>query len=44
MKGVKNLKVSLEDKTVSVTYDPAKTDEATLKKEIEKLGFTCTVN
>ena len=43
VKGVKDLKVSLEDKTVTITYDPVKTDEATLKKEIEKLGFTCTV-
>ena len=38
-KGVKDLKVSLEDKLVTVTYDPAKTDEATLAKAIEKLGY-----
>lgn len=41
-KGVKALDVNLEKKTVTVTYDPAKTDEATLKKAIEKLGYTCS--
>ena len=39
-KGVKDLKVSLEDKVVTITYDPSKTDEATLAKAIEKLGYT----
>ena len=39
-KGVKDLKVSLDDKQVTVTYDPAKTDEATLAKAIEKLGYS----
>ena len=38
-KGVKDLKVSLEDKQVTITYDPSKTDEATLAKAIEKLGY-----
>lgn len=38
-KGVKDLKVSLEDKTVTITYDPAKTNPETLKKAIEKLGY-----
>ena len=38
-KGVKDLKVSLDDKQVTVTYDPSKTDEATLAKAIEKLGY-----
>ena len=38
-KGVKDLQVSLEDKLVTVTYDPSKTDEATLAKAIEKLGY-----
>lgn len=42
-KGVKNLVVSLDKKTVTVTYDPAKTDIATLKKAIEKLGYKVTV-
>jgi copper chaperone CopZ len=38
-KGVKDLKISLEDKLVTVTYDPSKTDETTLAKAIEKLGY-----
>lgn len=40
-KGVKDLKVDLENKTVKITYDPKKTTEAKLKKAIEKLDFTC---
>lgn len=40
LKGVEDLKVSLDEKTVTVTYDSAKTDEATLQKAIEKLGYT----
>lgn len=40
VKGVVDLKVSLTDKTVTVTYNPAKTDEATLQKAIEKLGYS----
>ena len=40
-KGVKSLDINLEKKTVTITYDAAKTDEATLKKAIEKLGYTC---
>jgi len=38
-KGVKDLKVSLEDQTVALKYDAAKTSEATLKAAIEKLGY-----
>ena len=38
-KGVKDLKVSLENQTVYVKYDAAKTSEATLKAAIEKLGY-----
>ncbi len=41
-KGVKDMKVDLEKKQVTIKYDPSKTDEATLKKAIEKLDFTCT--
>ncbi len=41
-KGVKSLEVSLENKTVTISYDPAKTDVATLKKAIEKLGYSAT--
>ena len=38
-KGVKDLQVVLEDKTVTITYDPSKTDPETLAKAIEKLGY-----
>jgi copper chaperone CopZ len=40
VKGVKDLKTSLNDKLVTITYDPAKTDETTLAKAIQKLGYT----
>ena len=40
LKGVEDLKVSLDDKQVTITYNTAKTDEATLQKAIEKLGYT----
>ena len=42
-KGVKGLEVSLDNKTVTVTYDPSKTDVQTLKKAIEKLGYKAEV-
>lgn len=38
-KGVKDLEVSLEDQTVFIKYDPAKTSEEVLKAAIEKLGY-----
>ena len=38
-KGVKDLKVTLENKTVYLKYDAAKTSEETLKNAIEKLGY-----
>ena len=38
-KGVKDLKVSLENQTVYVKYDVAKTSEDKLKAAIEKLGY-----
>ncbi len=38
-KGVKGLEVSLENQTVALKYDAAKTSEATLKAAIEKLGY-----
>lgn len=40
VKGVKDLEVKIEDKTVRIVYNPEKTSEAVLKKEIEKLGYT----
>ncbi len=42
-KGVKGLEVSLDSKTVTITYDPAKTDVQTLQKAIEKLGYKAEV-
>jgi copper chaperone CopZ len=42
-KGVKDLTVNLEKKTVALIYDPRKTTEEKLKKAIEKLGFTCEI-
>ncbi len=41
-KGVKGLDVSLENQTVAIKYDAAKTSEETLKKAIEKLGYPVT--
>ena len=38
-KGVKDLKVTLADKTVALKYDAAKTSEAALKASIEELGY-----
>ncbi len=38
-KGVKGLEVSLENQTVAIKYDAAKTSEATLKAAVEKLGY-----
>ena len=40
-KGVKDLEINLEKKTVKINYDPKKTSEEKLKKAIEKLKFTC---
>jgi Cd2+/Zn2+-exporting ATPase len=38
-KGVKGLEVSLENQTVLIKYDVAKTSEDKLKAAIEKLGY-----
>lgn len=38
-KGVKDLKVSLDDQTVAVKYDASKTSEEALKAAIAKLGY-----
>ena len=40
LKGVEDLKVSLEDKTVTITYNPAKTNEDTLVQAIKKCGYS----
>ena len=39
-KGVKDLKISLEENKITVTYDAAKTSEETLASIIRKLGYT----
>ncbi|MDR0620149.1 MAG: heavy-metal-associated domain-containing protein [Bacteroidales bacterium] len=39
IKGVINYKASLENKSLKITYNPDKTNEETLKKEIEKANF-----
>ena len=41
VKGVKDLKVSLDKKTVWFKYDPAKTNKDVLKTEVEKQGYAC---
>lgn len=38
-KGVKGLEISLENQSVAIKYDPAKTSEEVLKTAIEKLGY-----
>lgn len=38
-KGVKDMEVDLDDKTVKVKYDANKTSTENLKKAIENLGF-----
>lgn len=39
-KGVKDLKVNLEEKTITVLYDPGKTSPAKLAGAIKKLGYS----
>ena len=38
-KGVKDLKVTVAERTVALKYDPAKTTEKALKASIEELGY-----
>ena len=38
-KGVKDLKVTLEDRTVALKYDASKTTEEALRASIEELGY-----
>ena len=40
-KGVKDLTVDLDKKTVKVVFDPRKTNEEKLKKAFEALDFVC---
>ena len=39
-KGVKTIDCNIPDRLVTITYDPSKTDETTLAKALEKLGYT----
>lgn len=41
-KGVKDLKVNLEEKTVTVTFNEDKNSTENIQKAIEKLGFKVT--
>lgn len=38
-KGVSDIKVSLPDNTITIVYNPAKTDPAKLIKAFKKIGF-----
>jgi len=42
-KGVKDLKVDVPGKTITVVFNPAKTDTLKLKKAIKKLGYDSEV-
>lgn len=42
-KGVKDLKVDVPTKQVTVTFDSAKTDTLALRKSINKLGYKARV-
>lgn len=39
-KGVKDMKITLEDKTVWIKYDASKTDKKALAEAINNIGFT----
>jgi copper chaperone CopZ len=43
-KGVKNLEVNLEKKTVKILYDPQKVGKEKLQEAIERLGYTCEID
>lgn len=40
-KGVTDLRINLEEKTVKLRYNPQKTTVESLKTAIERLGYTC---
>ena len=42
-KGVKDLRVDLDDKKVTIFYNPAKTNQGNLQAAIEKLGYACEI-
>lgn len=39
-KGIKDMKVDVDKKTVWIKFQPQKTNKATLQKAIEKIGYT----
>lgn len=41
-KGVKKIETSVPDRTVKVTYNPAKTNVEAIKKGFKKVGYTAT--
>lgn len=42
-KGVKRIVTSIPDKTVTIEYDPGKTNPETVAKGFKKIGYTATV-
>ncbi len=42
-KGVVGLEVSVEERTATITYNPAKTDVVTLLAAMRKIGFPATI-
>lgn len=40
IKGVKDCRISLKNKTVTIQYDPAKVQESTFVETIRKMGYT----
>ena len=42
-KGVKDLKVDVPGKTITVVFNPSKTDTLKLKKAINKLGYEAEI-
>ncbi|MDR1740109.1 MAG: heavy-metal-associated domain-containing protein [Bacteroidales bacterium] len=42
IKGVLDYKTNLDQKSITITYDKRKANEATLKQELEKLDFIVT--
>ncbi len=43
VKGVKDMKISLKDKTIWIKYSKSKTNEAILAKAIEEIGYKVEV-
>ena len=42
-KGVSNIEVSLEENTITITYNPSKTDTEKLLRAFKKIGFNAEV-